>query len=361
MPPSTSETLWIRCGTTGHQEVADNLKTRLLADDDPIDILITGPTMKTANPQGERAVTNFLANTSPNALLWLGGAIDHATVFKCLGQSIPVGCADLEAEHVKQLRKRNLLRRNRLDQIHFVMARDEEARQALIRLGVPANVIETSQELMPDLPSLPCDEDERHAFAGQLGTRPTWLAAGANLSDVDMLAKAFKHAARASHRLLLTIVTPEKPEQMAESFASNGLTVSLQSTGDHPTDDVQVYIADSMDELGLFFRVASMTLICCTFGAGAKVDPFGAAALGCAIISGPQFAPYANKFQRLRAEGAVCIVENTDDLGGTVVDLLSVEKTARMANAGWEVSTKGLDVLDRLEDLTRRHLLRFGA
>lgn len=357
----TSETLWIRCGTTDLQDVADQLKTRLLADDDPLNIVITGPTTTLGNPQGEWGISKFLGEHHPNAMIWMGGAIDQATLSKCLGLSMPVGMTAMHALQLQQLQKRTLFRRKRLDQISFVMARSEDARQALIRAGVPSKIIELSEELVPEPQTLPCDEDERYAFAGMIGTRPTWLAAGARFIDVKTLAAAYKQAAKASHRIMLTVVTPEPPAEMAKAFSNEGLTVAQQFEGEDPTNDVEVYVAESMDELGLFFRIATITFLCGTFDSGAMVDPFGAAALGCSIISGPKFDPFPDKFKRLQDEGAVEVITAQERLGAAVIDLLSVEKTARMASAGWQVSTSGIDVLDRLEELTRERLLRFGA
>jgi len=353
----SSETLWIRCGTAEHQEIAVDLQDRLQADDDPLAVLITGPTLRLSNPQSDRDAAIFLERHRPNAMLWMGGAIDLATLGKCLDHTMPLGLADMDVMQLEPMQKRQLFRRNKFHKISFATVRSKSAISHLAKSGVGQSNIEHAKELRPDLHILSSDEDTRHAFVTKLGTRPTWLAAGARLRDVEMLTKAHKRASRASHRAMLIVVGSDSDEELAKSFSSNGLHVAQQRLNEELTDEAQVFIASSMDELGLFFRVATMAFICGTFDKGAEVDPFGAAALGCAIITGPKFQPYASKFERLQNEGALLPIAATDHLGDAVIDLLSVEKTANLANAGWQVSTQGIEVLDRLEQLTREHLL----
>lgn len=354
----SSETLWIRCGTPEHQDIAVDLQNRLLADDDPLAILITGPTLRLSNPQSDRDAAIFLERHRPDAMLWMGGSIDLATLGKCLDHKMPLGLADMDVMQLEPMQKRQFFRRKKFDKISFATARSKGAISHLAKSGVGSNKVEQAEELRPDLHILSSDEDTRHAFVTKLGTRPTWLAAGTRLQDVEMLTRAHKRASRASHRAMLIVVGSDGDDALAQAFGSEGLNVAQQRLNENPTDETQVFIATSMDELGLFFRVATMAFICGTFDKGAEVDPFGAAALGCAIITGPKYQPYANKFNRLQDEGALLHISATDHLGDAVIDLLSVEKTANLANAGWQVSTQGIEVLDRLEQLTREHLLK---
>ena len=336
-------------------DVATHLRDRLLVDDDPLRILITDPS---TNPDTDAAASAFLKQNKPNALLWLGSQINNATLTKCMAAKLPIGLANMTTDDLSGFQRRGLFRRRRPDQIEFVMSRDDGASAILTKAGVDAKRIEHSDTLTPDLKILPYDEDELFDFANKLGTRPVWLAAGARLSDVPHLVAAHRKAARAAHRIMMLVATPDDPDEMVKALTGAGLNVGSQTDSDDPHIAIEAYVMEAMDELGLALRIATIGYICGTFTDGAAIDPYAAASLGCAVIAGPRQAEFADNFQSLFQAGALLTIASPDDLGDTVMSLLSVDRTAKMAHAGWEVTTKGIDVLDRLEVLTRTHLLR---
>jgi len=203
-----------------------------------------------------------------------------------------------------------------------------------------------------------CSENDRQAFAAALGTRPTVFAVDAKEVDVQMLCAAFKDAARTSHRLLMIVAGPDDSADLATAFTEHGLNVGSMTTGSLPAESDQIYLTESTEDAGLMYRLASMSILCGSFRGGALVtDPFFAASLGSALIIGPNLGLHKDKFRRLQAQNALRKVPHPDALGEAVNALLSVERAARMAHAGWEVTSQGSESLERLESLTRKHLL----
>ncbi len=149
---------------------------------------------------------------------------------------------------------------------------------------------------------------------------------------------------------------------MAAAATGAGLRVAQRAEGDEPEDGTQVYLADGPAEMGLWLRLAPVAFLGGTLpnGPGSR-DPFEAAALGVALIHGPATASHGEHWARLDTAGASRIVLNGQELGRAVEALLSPDRAAAMAHAGWDVATKGAEVANRVIDLIREALERREA
>ena len=198
-----------------------------------------------------------------------------------------------------------------------------------------------------------CNEAECDAISKQLGGRPVWLSAGTDNADLISIERAHRRATRAAHRLLL-IVHPsdsENGEKFTTWFEDMGWRTATRSAGDGPEEDIQVYIADTQDELGLWYRLAPVTFIAGTFGAGTvAIDPFEPAALGSAIIHGSNSGAQAARFRRLANAGATRLASDPGELGELVYGLLSPDKAAALAHAGWLATTESAHVVENLAE-----------
>jgi 3-deoxy-D-manno-octulosonic-acid transferase len=108
-----------------------------------------------------------------------------------------------------------------------------------------------------------------------------------------------------------------------------------------------VYLADSLGELGLWYRLAPISFL-----GGSLVDigghnPFEPAGLGSAILYGPYVSNFTDIFDRLQAVDAARQVRDSESLARAVDELMNPERAAAMANAAWEVSSTGAAVTDR--------------
>jgi 3-deoxy-D-manno-octulosonic-acid transferase len=96
------------------------------------------------------------------------------------------------------------------------------------------------------------------------------------------------------------------------------------------SEDVQVYVADTLGELGLFYRLADLVIMggSLTGGVGGH-NPLEPARLGLPIISGPDTANFREAYAGLlSAQGAVT-VENQAALNRRVADLIADPALAR--------------------------------
>jgi 3-deoxy-D-manno-octulosonic-acid transferase len=204
---------------------------------------------------------------------------------------------------------------------------------------------------------LPCTEAERAALVRQFQTRPVWLAAGLPESEDAALIGAHRAALRLAHRLLLIIVPdpPERADALARQIEdAEGWTVARRSADEEPDEETEVFLADVPSEMGLWYRLAPITYLGGSlYGTGSRRDPFEAAALGSAILHGPQTGDWRAAMARLTEARATRPVSSPADLAEGLADLLSPDRAARLAQAAWAVTSAGAEVTDRVVLLVR--------
>ena len=147
----------------------------------------------------------------------------------------------------------------------------------------------------------------------------------------------------------MLIIAPRHPErgpEIAALLREDGWKVDLRSESIDPSSDTDIYVADTLGEMGLWYRLAPVSFV-----GGSLVDigghnPFEPAALGSAIVHGPHVSNAQETYEVLADAGATREVQNSDDLADAVVELLEPQKAALMAHAAWEVSSSGAQASD---------------
>jgi len=187
-------------------------------------------------------------------------------------------------------------------------------------------------------PPLPYEETHFLALQSQI-RGPVWLAASTHPGEEDIVI--------AAHQLLLvrfpalvTIIVPRHPERGA-SFP-----FPRRSLGQVPLPG-QVYVADTLGELGLFYRSSPFAFI-----GGSLVSVGGhnlaeAAGLGIPTITGPYTAEISDQVAKLRACGALVQVRDAAALAAAVATWLDDPSAARRAGAAAKTAFAGLESLPR--------------
>ena len=130
-------------------------------------------------------------------------------------------------------------------------------------------------------------------------------------------------------------------------LAEQGLRVARRARGDPVTRDTQVYLADTMGELGLFYRLAGIAFVGGSLVAKGGHNPFEAARLGCAVLHGPDMSNCAAMAAALAAAGAAETVSGAAALAQSVSALLADQRLrAERAAAAARVAAAGLGILD---------------
>ncbi len=173
-------------------------------------------------------------------------------------------------------------------------------------------------------PPLPVNAKALDLLSANLGDRPRWLAASTHPGEEKLVAGVHRHL-RVDHPDLLTIIVPRHPERgaaIAQTLRRGGHSVALRSTSETITAATDIYLADTLGELGLFFRIANVVFMGKSLVPLGGQNPIEPARLGCALIHGPHMANFEDMAARMREIGAATEVADETDLAVAVRGLL---------------------------------------
>lgn len=300
----------------------------------------------------------FLDHWKPDLIVMTEGEVRPAALLEAADRRLAVLMVDARAPYLIKGRDGwypGLLRRC-LQTVRQVLAVDEPATRAFRKAG--ALNVATAGRLEEGSAALSYHEPERAALAALIATRPVWLAADVPAAEEAAVFAAHRSALRLAHRLLLIFVPqdPSRAPQIAARMETDeGWMVAQRGLEQEPDTDTEVYIPDANSEYGIWYRLAPVTFMGGTLlGDGCARNPMEPAALGSAILYGPRPGAYGTVFGRLGSALAARAVGSPTDLGDALADLLSPDRAARLAAAAWAVASDGVDVTDRVIDMSRR-------
>ena len=210
-------------------------------------------------------------------------------------------------------------------------------------------------------PALAADPGELGAWQDALGTRPRWLAASTHPGEEEIVADAHARLA-VSQPELLTILVPRHPDRgtgIAAGLRARGLKVALRSAGDPVTAETDIYLADTIGELGLWYRLSGVVFV------GGSLIPKGGqnllepAKLGCAILCGPHMTNFLRVSEEMRRADAIRQVVDAEQLAAVAAWLLEDEAArASMIAAAGDYAAAQASVLDEVAAALKPHLDR---
>jgi 3-deoxy-D-manno-octulosonic-acid transferase len=125
---------------------------------------------------------------------------------------------------------------------------------------------------------------------------------------------------------LLTIIVPRHPERgadIAKLLTGAGLGVALRSEGKLPEAGTDIYIADTIGELGLFYNLVPVAFVGGSLVPHGGQNPVEAIKLGAAVLTGPHWRNFADAYEELLRAGGCAQVEDAESLGKTALGLLA--------------------------------------
>jgi 3-deoxy-D-manno-octulosonic-acid transferase len=182
--------------------------------------------------------------------------------------------------------------------------------QRYARLG--ALRISSSGNLKLDVPAPPVDQPALRNLKSIIGARPVIAAASTHAGEEVAIVAAHRRL-RAKCPSLLTVIAPRHPERgsgIAEFAKGAGLSVALRSRGELPKPDVDVFVADTVGELGLIYRLAPIVFMGGSLASHGGQNPIEAIRLGAAVVHGPHVWNFAEIYATLdAAHGAEAIAD----------------------------------------------------
>ena len=328
LPRPDGRLIWVHGASVGESLSALPLIAKLLEAGNT-HVLVTSGTVTSAAmmshrlPQGAvhqfvpldtpGAVARFLDHWKPDAGLFVESDLWPNLILGAHTRGVKLALvnARISARSAERWRRARKSGATLLSAFDMVLAQDAEIAARFKKLG--ARKVEVVGSLKADAPPLPVEEEALAALRQAIGNRPVLLAAQTHPGEDETVLPAHD-LLRTEFTDLLTILVPRHTARAADLEMLCGTRAyKRRSTGGQISHQTAIYIADTMGEMGLFYRLASFCFL------GGTLVPLGGhnvlepAALHCAVLAGPhtQSAPRAYEAV-LDAQGFGRIASSSD-------------------------------------------------
>ena len=200
-----------------------------------------------------------------------------------------------------------------------------------------ARGVVTTGNLKLDVPAPPADQARLDALRDAIGGRPVIAAASTHPGEEGTVIEAHRRL-RANFPGLLTLIAPRHPERgpsVVEIAAAAGLNTALRSRGELPRRSTEIYVVNTVGELGLVYRLSPVVFIGGSLVRHGGQNPIEAAKLRTAILHGPHVWNFADIYAALDGARGAESINDADQLTAQFAACLAnLDACARIAEAG---------------------------
>ncbi|HXW49987.1 MAG TPA: 3-deoxy-D-manno-octulosonic acid transferase [Xanthobacteraceae bacterium] len=252
---------------------------------------------------GPRFVQRFLDHWRPSLALFVESDLWPNLICSSAMRKIPMIVVNgrLSERSFGRWRKVPRVIAALLDRFDLCLAQSAADAERYAELGAPRVVATGNLKL--DVPAPPADQKSLQQVRDIVGKRPVVIAASTHPGEEAAVIAAHQQL-QAKFPSLLTIIVPRHPargESIAEIAKAAGLAVALRSQRKQPMPDVAVYVADTLGELGLIYRLAPIVFMGGSLASHGGQNPIEAIRLGAAILHGPHVWNFAEIYATLDA------------------------------------------------------------
>lgn len=269
--------------------------------------------------------TRFIKHWQPNVALWFESELWPAMLSSIKRKNIPLILINgrISNKSFKRWQQFDFICKELLSCFSLCLGQSEEDAYRLQVLGAQ-NTLCLGNLKYAGLP-LPIDENKKNEIIQQIGNRTFWLASSTHNDEEIRIAKVHKRL-KVKFPDLLTIIAPRHPqrgEEIKTEIEKIELKTSLRSQNEPIHSDTDIYIANTIGEMGLWYDLAKLVFI------GGSLVPHGGqnfmepSRVRDAVIVGPHMHNFTDAMNRAKKADAVIQVTDTEELGEVIEQLLS--------------------------------------
>lgn len=351
VPRPEGPLVWIHGASVGELVAALPIVERLHAREFPV--LVTSGTVTSAELASQRLpesaihqfvpldspvfVKRFLDHWQPDLALFVESDLWPNLILGTAQRRIPLILLNGRMSERSFARWRRLPKtiETLLEQFDLCLVRAPEDAERFGALGAPR--IQTTGNVKLDVPPLPADLKALTALRVAMAGRQIIVAASTHPDEESAIFEAHRRL-RLDYPRLLTIVAPRHPERGAEVAAlaaSQNLEPVQRSQGVLPNAATEIYVCDTLGELGLIYRLASVVFMGGSLIPHGGQNPIEPIKLGAPVVHGPHVENFADLYEALDKGSGAGAVADAADLAARLKALLSDNKVrGRLAAAG---------------------------
>jgi 3-deoxy-D-manno-octulosonic-acid transferase len=372
--------VWFHAASVGETNAILPLIERLTSLRPDLNVLLTTGTVTSAalasRRLGDRAIHQFvpldvpsyvkpfLDHWQPDLVVFTESEIWPNLIIDAAARDVPIALvnARMSSRSLRRWRRTRSISRPLFARFSVVLAQNEKLGRAFSDLG--AREVLSPGNLKIDSPPPPVDAIELERLRRALDGRRVLVAASTHEGEDEIVAEAHRQLAQTIPGVC-TIIAPRHPERgtgIAELLRSRGFKVAQRSAGELPDKSTDIYIADTIGELGTLFALTPVVFMGGSLverGGQNPIEPIGH---GAAVLTGPHWENFRDFYRVLMRLGAAKQISNADELAKTVASLMADEGELDRMRAGAKTAMQSLSgALDRTAEVLLKRLPPAGS
>lgn len=365
---------WVHAASVGETNVALPVIEALCAARPDLNVVLTTGTVTSAGLAERRLgpcaihqyvpldapqyAARFLDHWRPDLAVFTESEIWPSLILATASRNIPIALINARLSQ----RSRRRWQRNRsmalplFQRLNIVLAQNERLATTFAALGAREAVAVGNLKI--DAPPPPVDGTELARLQTALAGRPVLAAASTHEGEEETIAAAHRALSRKFENIC-TIIAPRHPERgtaLAEMLKNLGFNVAQRSLGALPGPRTDIYIADTIGELGTLYALAPVAFIGGSLIEHGGQNPIEAVRHGTAVLTGPHRQNFRDAYGILLRNGGAIEVRSAADITVAVTRLMSNPAELQRMREG---ATEALSSLSGALDKTVEALLRY--
>lgn len=372
--------IWLHAASVGETQSALILIDKILSANDSLNILVTSGTLTSAELMQKRLpkraihqfvpldhpqwIKRFLKHWQPDAAIWIESELWPNMLRQIRKKRIPAALVNARLSQTSFRRWFTLkgIAEEILSSFKIVLTQTERDLHYFEKLK--AKKVVHIGNIKHSASPLPYEEAAYKVLFKTVGSRPTWVYASTHDGEEQLAARAHKKL-KEKHPNLLTIIVPRHPERRDEikNTIRDLNIISRYPQNTPPNETTDIYLADTLGELGLFYKISPIAMIGRSFSndGGGGHNPLEAAQLNCAVLTGPNIQYQQDLFNDMIEANAATRIETEKDFIAKLDQLLSNseqltrEQEAALSYAGQQSHLID-DVMEQLNPIFKKVL-----
>lgn len=358
--------MWFHAASVGETNAVLPVIDRLLAERQDLTVLLTTGTLTSAamakRRLPERAlhqyialdvpsyVQAFLDHWKPDVAVFVESEIWPNLIVEIARRRIPLALANARMSSRSAARWRWLsgISVPLFSRFDVVLAQNDIFARTLKRLG--ARRVVAVGNLKIDAPPPVVDAVELERLRQTLAGRPLLVAASTHDPEEETVAEAHRLVA-ARLKGFCTIIAPRHPgrgKAIAAALRAKGFEIALRSAGERPDAKTDIYIVDTIGELGTLYALTDVAFIGGSLIAHGGQNPVEAIGHGAVVLTGPHWSNFRDLYRALLRHKGAREVASAAALADALVEILAQEgEVLRMRNGAKAALQSLAGALDR--------------
>lgn len=332
-PRPDGRLVWVHAASVGETNVALPVIEALLGQHADAHVLLTTGTTTSAALASRRLPERafhqyvpldstqyaeaFLAHWKPNLAVFTESEIWPNLILSASARGVPLVLinARMSPRSMRRWQRFARIGRPLFSRFSTVLAQNERIARSIRFLGAP-NVI-VAGNLKIDAPPPPIDAEALAELRAAIMDRPLLLASSTHAGEEAIVAEADR-VLRAKLPDLLTIIVPRHPDRAgqieADLRAAGSTRILRRSLARVPARETEIYIADTIGELGTFYALAPVAFIGGSLVRHGGQNPIEAVRHGSAVLAGPHTHNFHDAYAALLQQNGAITVNTAAEL-----------------------------------------------